>query len=146
VGCCYYWGDAGGILGVAEIVAEHRHAVVRDLNALGYQTRNALIELDEFISIVLASPRDSAVRYAAEGGWSQTDHLLANHAEQLAGLTQLPTRYVRPGVVATPAEPHWVPLTREEYDRRRARDLARGDELAATEQSSTMKRGVKTGV
>jgi len=137
------WGDAGGILTVADIVAEHRHAVVRDLNDMGYHGRNAPIDLDDFVSIVLASPTNSAVRYAVEGGWSQTDHLLANSVELQAGLGHLPQRYARPGVqvesdpgpIAPDGSPRLTPQTREEFERRRARDRARGDELAKTERA-----------
>lgn len=136
---CGHGSDAGGILRVADIVAQHRHAVVRDLNSLGYRSDDP-IRLDDFVSIVLASPPGSAVRWFVEGGWSQTDHLIANLAEQQAQLTQLPQRYERPGVAAAPPKPQWVPLSREEFDRRHSRDLARGDELAATERSSSMNR------
>lgn len=131
----------GGILTVAEIVAQHRHAVVRDLNALGYHG-DTPIELGDLVSIVIAAPPGSAVRYWAEGGWSQTDQLLANLGEQQAGLTQLPQRYGRPGV-REPVKPGPIQMSREEFDRCRARDLARGDQLAATEQRSAMKKDLK---
>lgn len=122
-------------------MADFRHAVVRDLNFAGYHG-DTPITLGDLVSIVIASPPGSAVRYAAEDGWSQQDHLLANLAEQQAGLTQLPTRYARPGV-AEPVKPGPVPMTREEFDKRHARDLLRGDQLAATETSSAMKKGLK---
>lgn len=135
------WGDTGGILEVAQIVANHRHAVVRDLNSLGYHGKDALIDFGEFISIVLASPPLSAVRYAVEGGWSQTDQLLANVHEQLGGVRQLPQPYARPGVAEVDPGPikadgsaRFTPQTREEFELRRARDMARGAELAATER------------
>jgi hypothetical protein len=126
-------------------VAKHRHAVVRDLVSLGYRG-DSLIDFGDFISIVIASPPMSAVRYAVEGGWSQTDHLLANLHEQQGGFRELPHPYPRPSAV--PAErdepdhvpislsgsPQLTPQTREEFARRRARDMARGAELAATEK------------
>lgn len=139
----YYGSGTGGILEVAGIVAQHRHAVARDLIAMGYHG-DAPIEIGDLVSIVLASPPGSSVRYFAEGGWSQTDHLLANYHEQLAGLTHLPEPYERPGTPQEQAEPNQVPITngtpkltpqtREEFEARRKRDMARGAELAATEK------------
>lgn len=137
------WCDSGGILRVAEIVADYRHAVVRDLVSLGYHG-DTPIDFGDFISIVLASPPMTAVRYAATGGWDQTDQLLANVHEQLAGVRELPHQYERPGgvdvVAADPGpvapggSPRFTPQTREEFEARRARDRARGEELAATER------------
>jgi hypothetical protein len=123
-------------------VAKHRHAVRRDLNSLGYQG-DTPIDFGDFISNVIASPPMSAVRYAIDEGWPQTDRLLANLHEHQAGLSELPHRYPRPG--DEPAAPEHVPIsisgspqltpqTREEFARRRARDMARGAELAATEK------------
>lgn len=122
-------------------MCKYRHAVVRDLNSLGYHGA-APIEFGDFVSIVIASPPGSAVRYAVEGGWSQTDHLIANWAEQQAGLTELPQRYMRPGVaveadpgpIKSDGSPRLTPQTREEFEARRARDRARAAELAATEK------------
>lgn len=84
---------AGGILTVAETVVDHSHAVNRDLIELGYRTDDSLISLGDFVSIVVASQTGTAVRYAAEKGWSQTDLLLAQQNEQTMGV-----RYDRPGV------------------------------------------------
>ena len=123
-------------------MAAYRHAVNRDLCDLGYHGRHALIDPQDFVSIVLAAHPGTAVRYAVDEGWPQTDQLLANLAEQQAGLTELPTRYARPGI-AEPVKPGPVAMTREEFDKRHARDLARGDQLAATEKSSSMKKGIK---
>jgi hypothetical protein len=122
-------------------VADHRHAVVRDLNFAGYHGDKP-ITVGDFVSIVIASPPGSAVRYAAEGGWSQTDHLIANLAEQQAHLTHLPQRYMRPGIedevdpgpIQADGSPRLTPQTREEFEARRARDRARAAELAATER------------
>ena len=131
-------------------MGEHRHAVARDLIVLGYRGREAPIDLGEFISIVLASPPTSAVRFAAQGGWSQTDELLANLSEQYAGVHNIDRRYSRPGVEpAAAVDPgpltadggvRLTPQTREEFAARRARDAARGEELAATENKHV--RGV----
>lgn len=101
------------------------------------------IEVSDFVSIVLASPPGSAVKYAVDGGWPQTDQLLANLAEQQAGLTDLPHRYSRPGIeqfvepdpgpVQPDGSPRWTGQTRDEFEARRARDIARSEELAETE-------------
>jgi hypothetical protein len=126
-------------------VGAYRHAVARDLVALGYRGREAPIDLGEFISVVLAAPPTSAVRFAAQGGWSQTDELLANLSEQYAGVHNIDRRYIRPGVTPPPVEADPGPLTadggvrltpqtREQFDARRRRDAARGEELAATER------------
>jgi hypothetical protein len=124
-------------------VANHRHAVNRDLCDLGYRGRDALIDPQDFVSIISASPPGSAVKhFAVDEGWPQSDQLLANLAEQQAGLTELPTRYARPGV-EEPVKPGPVAMTREEFDKRHATDLARGDQLAASEKSSAMKKGIK---
>jgi hypothetical protein len=121
-------------------VAEHRHAVVRDLCALGYHG-DTPITTGDFVSIVLASPPSSAVGHFT-GGWSRTDHLLVNIHEQMGGLTELPQRYSRPGLpvdpdpgpIAPDGSPRWTAMSRNEFDARRAADSARGDELAATER------------
>lgn len=97
------------------------------------------------MSIIVASPPDSAVRYAVDEGWPQTDRLIANMHEHQAGLSDLPQRYPRPGAQPTAAPedhvpisvsgtPQLTPQTREEFARRRARDIQRGAELAATEK------------
>jgi hypothetical protein len=131
----------GGILRVAEIVADHGHAVRRDLLSLGLHERDIgtpACDLGEFVSLILASPPNSAVRYAAEGGWSQTDLLLAQRNEQTLGV-----HYERPGVASAPQSnrvpivggiPQMTPQTIADFQRRRARDMARADELAATEK------------
>jgi hypothetical protein len=119
-------------------VVEYGHAVNRDLMDLGYRTDESLISLGDFVSAVLASPQGSAVRFAAEKGWSQTDLLLAQHNEQTFGV-----RYERPGVEDAPdarsvpvvgGVPQMTPQTIEEFTKRRQRDIARGSDLAATEK------------
>lgn len=103
---------------LAGIMADHPRAVERDIIHEGYRMSdigNAL-SYSEFASIVLAAPRDSAVREAIDGGWSQTDHLLANLQEQRAGLVDLDARYARPGVYA-PAEVAPEDLTPQDIPR-----------------------------
>lgn len=125
-------------------MVNHRHAVVRDLNSLGYHG-DTPIAFDDLVSIILASPPGSAVKYAVDGGWPQTDQLLANLAEQNAGLTNLPHRYARPGIdvyaepdpgpVQSDGSPRWTGQTREEFEARRARDVTRAaSELESTER------------
>ena len=148
MGCGADWGVAGGILTVAQIVAEHRHAVVRDLNSLGYHGDMG-IDLGDLVSILLASPPGSAVRYAVESGWSQTDHLLANLAEQQANLTELPHRYPRPGVQGAPdpgpvmpdGGPRFSVQSIDELKARRERDRARAAELEASEREGVKHHG-----
>jgi len=134
----------GGILEVAQIVAKHRHAVRRDLVLAGFPG-DTPIHFGDFISIVLASPPGSAVRYAAMGGVSQTDELLMNLGEQYAGLRTLEQPYARHAEIPDEPMPEHVPMTMggtpmmtpqtvEEYNARRVRDLARGAELAATDK------------
>lgn len=88
------------MIALAGIMAAHPRAVERDIIHEGYRMSdigNALT-LSEFASIILAAPRDSAVRWAVDGGWSPEAHLLANAQEQRAGLLNLQGRYPRPGV------------------------------------------------
>lgn len=87
---------------------KHRHAVERDLIALGFNGTEDVgtprLSLRKLAAIVLASPPDSAVYYAEtrSGRYSQNDQLLANLSEQQAGLLTLPARYDRPGVDQEP--------------------------------------------
>jgi hypothetical protein len=77
------------------------HAVERDLIVLGRRADDigtAKLTLWELISIVVASPVGTAVREAKDGGWSQTDRLIANLGEQHAGVLSLTGRYPRPDV------------------------------------------------
>lgn len=133
----------GGILAVAEIVTEHGHAVRRDLLAVGIHEHDIggpLCGLGEFLSFVLASPPNSAVRYCAEKGWPQTDILLAQHNERTLGV-----KYDRPGIEAPEETPNPVgadgsvrmtPQSIDEFKARRARDMQRGAELAASESKT----------
>jgi hypothetical protein len=81
-------------------VVNHWPAVVRDVLALGYRRRDIFTELDlgEMLSIVVAAPPDSSVRYFVDQGWSREAHLLAALTEHQAGITQIPQAYDRPGI------------------------------------------------
>jgi hypothetical protein len=52
----------------------------------------------EVMSMIVAAPPGTSVRYVMDEGYSITDHLLATMSEQQAGLVTLQTRYSRPGV------------------------------------------------
>ena len=141
--------NAGGIAAVAEIVVEHRHPVVRDLLALGYRLDDIgdRLPFADFLSVVLAAPPNSSIRfYAIEKQWPQTDHLLANMAEQQAGIVSINGRYPRPGLptesteVAHPGLPvtpdgqlNMMPMSLDEFRARRERDQTRAAELAKAE-------------
>lgn len=84
-------------------MADHWLAVKRDLYALNRDPRDAFTErlpLGEMLAIIVPSPPGTAVRWALDEGWTRSDHLLANLAEQWAGLTSLGRRHPRPGVAA----------------------------------------------
>lgn len=86
---------------LVRVLSTHWHAVERDLLSMGYRADDIgtpKLTLWELISIVVAAPVGTAVRYAEDGGWSRTDGLIANLAEQQAGVLQLTGRYPRPGV------------------------------------------------
>jgi hypothetical protein len=113
---------------LAHVVGEHWHAFHRDVIALGRDVNK--LTLAEMVSIVVAAPPTSSVRYFLDQGWSRTDHLLANMQEQ-AGHATLPQAYERPGLEARPEDPlsnaRFFPaevITWEEADRR---DKARND-------------------
>jgi hypothetical protein len=92
---------------LARVVTDHPHAVQRELLCYGYSFAGwgnpwaRELELNQFISFVLGAPPASALGLAVSDGWSKTDHLLANLAEQHAGLIRLGGRYDRPGVEDT---------------------------------------------
>lgn len=82
-------------------IGNHWHAVQRDLLAMGFRAADMFtpqLTASELISIIVAAPAGSAVRYAFDGGWSLTDHLLATDMEHRAGFVGLPGRVQRPGV------------------------------------------------
>jgi hypothetical protein len=86
---------------LTEAVGTHWHALVRDVIALGKDPDDMFITRDlsfaKMVSIVVASPPDSSLRWYIDGGWNRTDHLLANLQEQRAGIATLNQPYYRPG-------------------------------------------------
>jgi hypothetical protein len=94
---------------LTRIMHRHWHAVERDLFALG-RTADDIgtpkLTLWQLISIVVAAPHGTAVREAIDGGWTQTDKLLANLGEQQAGVLRLTGRYPRPGVATDESRTH----------------------------------------
>ena len=143
-------GSAAEILWVAETVAEHTDAVVRDLLSMGLHRRDIGTDkcsVGEFTAMLMASPPNSAVRhFVIDKCWSPEAHLLANLGEQYAGVLRLGSRYPRPGVESEAAKPapspvdpvtgapRMTPMTLDEFKARRARDKASTTELASTEK------------
>lgn len=62
------------------------------------------LPLKTMLAIICPSPPGTAVRWALDEGWTRTDHLLANLAEQNAGLIDLGRRHPRPGVQQTESQ------------------------------------------
>jgi hypothetical protein len=89
---------------LAHVVCECWHALVYDVLALGYRIEDMFttLGLAEMIAIAVAAPPGSSVRYFLDGGWTRTDQLLANMAEQQAGVATLSRPYPRPGIEARP--------------------------------------------
>jgi hypothetical protein len=85
---------------LARVVGECWHALARDVLALGYRTEDMFTELTlaDMVSIVEGAPPTSSVRHFLDGGWSRTDHLLANWQEGQSGLAHLEQPYQRPGL------------------------------------------------
>ena len=82
-------------------VGAHWHALVRDVLDLGYRIKDMFTEelgLAELVSLVVAAPPQSSLRYFMDEGWSREAHLLANMAEQRAGIADLVEAYDRPGL------------------------------------------------
>jgi len=81
-------------------VGEHWHALARDVLSLGFRPATMFrdLSLSEIVSIVVAAPPNSALRFFLDEGWSRESHLLAGMAEQQAGLTDLPQSFDRPGL------------------------------------------------
>lgn len=102
-------------MALVRICGKHRHAVERDLIALGFNGTEDVgtprLSLWKFAAIVLASPPDSAVFFAEtrSGRYSQNDQLLANLSEQQAGLWTPAGRYDRPGAEPDPVTAPPVP-------------------------------------
>lgn len=120
--------------------------MVRDVLALGYQPDDILTDvlpLASMLAIIIPSPPGTAVRWSLDEGWTRSDHLLANLAEQGAGLIGLGRRHPRPGVpeeapranraTRIEARPGQVtekvmgfdPMTIEEWERVKAENWAR---------------------
>lgn len=78
----------------------HWHALVRDVLSLGFQIKDMFTRLDlaEMVAIVVAAPPSSSLRHFQDEGWSREAHLLANMAEQNAGLAQVSEPFDRPGL------------------------------------------------
>jgi hypothetical protein len=86
---------------LTRVVGECWHFLVRDVLALGYREDDILttLTLRDMVSIVVGATPTSSVRYFLDGGWSRTDHLLANMQEMGAGVAKLPAGgYPRPGL------------------------------------------------
>lgn len=85
----------------------HWHAVQRDLLVLGFRAADMFtpkLTASEVISIIVAAPAASALRWSIDEGFTLTDHLLATLSEQQEGLVRLPGRHRRPGIDT--AAPH----------------------------------------
>lgn len=80
-------------------VGNHWLALVSDIVTAGRTVADMFtprLPLMELVAMCVAPQPHSALRYALNGGWTQTDHLLANMQEGAAGLAELPSRYERP--------------------------------------------------
>lgn len=80
-------------------VGTHWLALVSDIVAAGRTVADMFtprLPLMELVAMCVAPQPQSALRNALNGGWTQTDHLLANMQEGAAGLAELPSRYERP--------------------------------------------------
>lgn len=133
-------------------MADHGHAVNRDLISLGFMSDESLLGVGDFVSIVIASPPGSATRFASERGWSQTDLLLAQQNEQKFGLQYERPGAPEPGDVSPPPSPvrgdgsvQFSSQTIDEFTARRARDVARAAELAASESVIAQGKGRSVG-
>lgn len=85
---------------LTHVVGACWHALRRDVIALGYGVDDMFTTLDfaDMVSIVVAAPPGSSVRHYLDGGWTRTDHMLANMQEQGAGHAKLDAPYQRPGL------------------------------------------------
>jgi hypothetical protein len=73
------------------------------------------LDLADMLAIAVAPPPGSAVHDAMHGGWTRTDHLLANMQEGNAGLVELNHRYDRPGAYEEPSQ-KFVPMDDMSWD------------------------------
>lgn len=89
---------------LTQAVGMHWHALVRDVLALGFRAKDIFTDLGlgELVSIVVAAPPNSSLRYVLDGGWSREAHLLASMNEQRAGITDIDKPYERPGLDQRP--------------------------------------------
>lgn len=116
---------------LTRVVYECWHALVRDVLALGYRTEDMFttLSLADMVSIVVGAPPGSAVRHWLDGGWTRTDHLLANQQEQRAGIATLPEAYPRPGLETRAADPmadaKFFPMEAMSWEEADKRDAAR---------------------
>jgi len=105
-------------------VGRYHHALVRDVLALGYRAGDMFTDrltISELISIVVAAPPTSSLRWFLDNGWTRTDHLLANMTETQQGVAQLSEPYERPGLADRAPGSTMFPadiMTWEEMDRR----------------------------
>lgn len=81
-------------------IGMHWHALVRDVLALGYRASDMFTTLSvaDMVAIVAGAPPTSSLRHFMDGGWSRTDHLLANMQEEKAGIATQVDPYPRPGL------------------------------------------------
>lgn len=80
-------------------VGNHWLALVSDVVATGRVVADMFtprLPLMEVVAMCVYPQPNSALKNALNGGWTQTDHLLANMQEGAAGLAELPERYERP--------------------------------------------------
>jgi hypothetical protein len=93
---------------LARVVADHPHAVQRELLCHNRRFEDfgepdaKPMAVRHFVSFVIAAPPMSSLGQAVNEGWTHTDQLIANLAEQHAGLIALQHRYPRPGVDSSP--------------------------------------------
>ena len=134
---------------LAWVWCNHWPALLRDVLALGYRASDMFttLTLADMIAIVVAAPAGSAVRHYIDGGWSRTDHLLANMAEQQAGVATLAQPFQRPGVedrTQAPKQAGILDADVMEWDAFSEREITRysGKQKAAKSTARIIKPGV----
>jgi hypothetical protein len=85
-------------------IGMHWQALVRDVLALGYRKDDMFTKLSvaDMVAIVIGAPPDSSIRFFMDGGWTRTDHILANMQEGQQGLAEMKKPYPRPGLEQRP--------------------------------------------
>ena len=148
---------------LVHVMGSYWHWVERDLIALGFcadDIGTPKLTLWQLISIVVAAPIGSAVREKLDGGWSKTDQLIANLAEQQAGVLQLTGRYPRPGIAAVQGNSRstigdWKPIqgvkfqafdTPEAFLRKRSEYMQRNQLAAQQNPEAARERMVSGGM